>query len=353
MTGFIEISGRKIGPGFPAYVIAELSANHHQQLRVATRLIHEAKNAGADAVKIQTYTADSLTLDCRNRYFKIGGGTLWDGHTLYDLYKDAYTPWEWHPKLKKVAEKLGLGFFSSPFDFVAIDFLENLKMPAYKVASFEIVDLPLIQKMARTGKPIILSTGMASFKEIADAVKAAREVGAKQIALLKCCSAYPAPSSEMNIKTITHMQKAFKVPVGISDHTLGIEVPVSAVALGACIVEKHFILSRKEKGPDNAFSLEPVEFAAMVKGIRIAEKAVGKVQYGPTAHEKSSLPFRRSLFVVESVTKGEVLTAANVRSIRPAHGLPPKYLPEIVGRRAQRNIKRGTPLKWDHLAPKR
>ena len=347
MRGFIEINGRRVGNQYPVYIVAELSANHNQNFEQAVALIHAAKEAGADAVKLQTYTPDTLTIPSDKEYFRIGGGTLWDGRTLYDLYGEAYMPWEWQPKLKEIADEIGIDLFSTAFDPTAVDFLEEMGVPLHKVASFEIVDIPLIEKMARTGKPLIISTGMATLGEIEEAVRAARRAGATQIALLKCTSAYPAPPEEMNLRTIPHLAEAFGVPVGLSDHTLGIAVPVTAVALGACIVEKHFTLSRQIPGPDSAFSLEPAEFRAMVEAIRIAERALGQVHYEVTERERASQVFRRSLFVVQDVKAGEVLTEENVRSIRPGHGLPPKYLPDVLGRRAVRDVERGTPLTWD------
>lgn len=350
MPAVLEIASRPIGLGHPTYVIAELSANHHQRLEEAVKLVHAAKEAGADAVKLQTYTPDTMTIQSDAEPFQIRGGTLWDGRTLYDLYGEAYTPWEWHPRLKEVAESLGLHLFSSPFDPTAVDFLERMGVPVYKIASFEVVDIPLIDRIARTGKPIIMSTGMASLAEIDEAVAAIRRAGNDQLALLHCVSAYPASAEEMNLATIPHLAQAFRVPVGLSDHTLGAAVSVAAVALGACIVEKHFTLSRATPGPDSAFSLEPAEFKAMVEAIRVVEKAVGAPDYGLTEGEAKSIVFRRSLFAVADVKKGEPFTERNVRSIRPAHGLPPKHLLEVLGRRAARDIKRGTPLSWDLVA---
>jgi N-acetylneuraminate synthase len=340
------INGKRIRTGDPVYIIAELSANHNQDFDQAVALIKAAKDAGADAVKLQTYTPDTMTIDCDNEYFKIGKGTIWEGKNLYSLYKEAYTPWEWQPDLKKIANDLGMDLFSTTFDFNSVDFLESMNVPAYKVASFEIVDIPLIQKIAQTGKPVILSTGMASLAEIEDAMKAIRDEGNDQIALLKCTSAYPALPEDMNLKTIPDMANVFRVPVGISDHTLGISVPVAAVALGACIVEKHFTLSRRILGPDSAFSLEPLEFKAMVGVIRETEKALGRVCYDVSEHEKASLIFRRSLFIIKDVKKGELFTAENVRSIRPGNGLAPKYLPLIIGKQAKYDLKRGTPISF-------
>jgi pseudaminic acid synthase len=342
-----KIGERLIGPGSPVYVVAELSANHHQDFAQAVRIIQAAKEAGADAVKIQTYTADTITIQCDREEFRIGGGTLWDGRTLYQLYNEAFTPWEWQPKLKLIANDLGIDFFSSPFDDTAVDFLEKMNVPAYKLASFELVDIGLIQKMARTGKPLILSTGMATTEEIEEAVQTARQAGASAIALLKCTSAYPATADDMNLRTIPELAKRFDVPVGLSDHTMGSTTAVAAVTLGACIIEKHITLSRSQKGPDSEFSLEPQEFKAMVDAIRFTESALGVVQFGPSQREASSRVFRRSLFVVKDVRRGEEFTAQNVRSIRPAHGLHTRHFLDVLGKRAARDIVRGTPLEWD------
>lgn len=347
MNLIIEIAGRKIGRGYPTYIVAEMSANHQQSFERAAEILKAAKECGADAVKLQTYTPDTITIDCRNEYFQIGKGTIWEGRHLYDLYGEAYTPWEWQPKLKEIADDLGLDLFSSPFDHTAVDFLEKMDVPAYKIASFELVDLPLIRRVAQTGKPVIMSTGMATLAEIEEAVHTAREAGAIQIALLKCTSAYPAPPEEMNLRTIPHLSEAFQVPAGLSDHTLGITVPVAAVALGACIVEKHFTLSRSIPGPDSSFSLEPEEFKTMVNAIRTTEKAMGKINYAITPEEAASRVFRRSLFVVKDMKAGEKFTEGNVRSIRPGYGLPTRYLSSIIGRKSVKNIKMGTPLSWD------
>lgn len=350
MKHSITIQGHSIGTGHPTFLVAEISANHNQSFDQAVKLIKIAKEAGADAVKLQTYTPDTLTIACYNKYFQIGKGTIWEGRYLHDLYAEAYTPWEWQPKLKAIADEFGIALFSSPFDETAVDFLETINVPAYKIASFEIVDLALIKKAAQTGKPLILSTGMADLAEIEEAIRTARLAGAQQIALLKCTSAYPSPPNEMNLRTIGHLAQAFDVPVGLSDHTLGTAVPVAAVALGACIVEKHITLSRSIPGPDNAFSLEPQEFKALVKDVRIAEQALGEVHYDVTEREASSKVFRRSLFVVRDVKVGEVFTPENVRSIRPGHGLPPRYLNDILGRRAAYNIAAGTPLSWELIS---
>jgi len=349
MLHAIRIRNRCIKSGAPAYIVAEVSANHHGSFEEAEQIIRAAKDAGADAVKLQTYTPDTITIASDREEFRIGGGTIWDGRNLHDLYADAYMPWEWQPKLKKLAEDLGMDCFSSAFDSTAVDFLEEMGVPAHKIASFELVDIPLIQKMARTGKPLIMSTGMATVEEIEEALRSAREAGASQIALLKCTSAYPAPAEDMNLRTIPEMARRFGVPVGLSDHTMGIAAPVAAVALGACIIEKHLTLSRSTPGPDSAFSLEPHEFKAMVDAVRIAEESLGEVHFGLSTKEEASRVFRRSLFVVEDVKLGEVFTTANVRSIRPGHGLHTRHLPEILGRSAAREIKRGTPLSWEFV----
>ncbi len=347
MSGSLVLAGRPIGEGYPVFVVAELSANHHQSFDVAVRLVEAAADAGADAVKLQTYTPDTLTIDCSREEFRIASGTIWDGQTLYRLYAQAYTPWEWQPKLMKLANDVGLVLFSTPFDDTAVEFLEEMNAPAYKVASFELVDLPLIRRLARTGKPIILSTGMATVEEIDEALGAARKAGAEQLALLKCTSAYPARPEDMNLQTIPFLSSRFAVPIGLSDHTLGIATPVAAVALGACIVEKHLTLSRSTPGPDSSFSLEPGEFRAMVEAVREVEKVLGTAQLGPTADEQPSRLFRRSLFVVADVRAGERFTADNVRSIRPGHGLHPRDLERVLGCRASRDIPRGTPLSWN------
>ena len=352
MTSHIEIGKRRVGPGEPAFCVAEISANHNQDFEKAVRIIQAAKDAGADAVKLQTYTPDTITIPSDREYFRVGGGTLWDGKTLYELYGEAYTPWEWQPKLKRAAEDLGMQCFSSAFDASAVDFLESIDVPAHKVASFELVDLPLIGKMAATGKPLIMSTGMATLEEIEEALAAAREAGAMQIALLKCTSAYPAPAEEMNLRTLPELSRRFGLLVGLSDHTIGITVPVAAVSLGACIIEKHLTLSRAEGGPDSAFSLEPHEFKAMVEAVRTTEKALGEVHFGVSERENRSRVFRRSLFVVRDLKKGEKFTAENVRSIRPGHGLHTRHLAQVLGKAAAQDIARGTPLRWDLVSAK-
>ena len=343
----LHIGAAIVGPGQPVFVVAELSANHSQDYEQAVELIRAAKDAGADAIKLQTYTPDTLTIDCANEHFKIGAGTSWSGRTLYDLYSEAFMPWDWQPRLKDVAEGLGMELFSTPFDPTAVDFLEEMRVPAYKVASFEIVDLQLIERIAATGKPIIMSTGMAKLDEIDRAVATVRGAGATEVALLKCTSAYPALPEEADLLTMSDMAARFDVVPGVSDHTLGIAVPVTAVALGACIVEKHFTLSRRQPGPDSGFSLEPEEFRSMVDAIRVSEKALGEVRYGPREGELPSLVFRRSLFVVEDIAQGERFTPSNVRCIRPGYGLPPAEIVNVLGRRAARTIARGTPLTRD------
>lgn len=345
------IGSRKSDLDQRCYVIAEISGNHNQSFDNAIRLVHEAKNAGADAVKLQTYTPDTITIQCDRPEFRVGGGTLWDGKTLYDLYGEAYTPWEWQPKLKAEADRIGIDLFSTPFDFTAVELLEKMNVPAYKIASFEIVDFPLIERVARTGKPIIMSTGMCTEAEVDEALQVARRAGARDIILLKCTSEYPAPPEHMNLRTIPWMQERFQVPVGLSDHTLGIAAPITAVTLGACVIEKHFTLSRQEPGPDSAFSLEPAEFKAMVEAVRIAEKALGKAVMETNSGELKSRVFRRSLYVVKDMKAGERFTADNVRSIRPGYGLHTKHLSEVLGCTATRNISRGEPLQWDLVAP--
>ena len=350
MSRTFQIADRPIGPGHPVYIIAELSANHNQDFDQAVRILEAARDAGADAVKIQTYTADTITLRSDREEFQVKGGTLWDGRTLHDLYQEAFTPWEWQPKLKAIADGWNLPLFSSAFDSTAVDFLEAMNVPAHKIASPELVDIPLIQKMARTGKPLIMSTGMATIEEIEEAVTAARAGGAQQIALLKCTSAYPAAPSEMNLRTIPELARRFDVPIGLSDHTMGIEVPVAAVALGACILEKHLTLSRDLKGPDSEFSLDPTEFRNLVQAVRNAEQSLGTIHFGVSGREEATRRFRRSLFVVADIKRGEIFTPETVRSIRPAQGLHPRHLPEVLGRRAARDLTSGTPLAWEMVA---
>jgi pseudaminic acid synthase len=348
----MTIGQRKIGFGHPVYIIAELSANHGQQFEKAIRLVHLAHEAGADAIKLQTYTPDTLTLKSDQPWFRVSGNTLWDGRTLHDLYAEAYTPWEWQPKLQAVAHQLGMDLFSSPFDPAAVDFLEKMRVPAYKLASFELVDIPLIQYMARTGKPLLISTGMATLAEIDEAVVAARAAGAGQIALLHCNSAYPAPLAAMNLRMMPMLQQRFDLPVGLSDHTLGHMAAITSVSLGGCIIEKHFTESRALGGPDSAFSLEPSEFRQMVQAVREVEQVLGQAEINGRQYEDASRRLRRSLFIVKDVDAGDILSAENVRSIRPALGLHPRHLPEVLGRAVACDLIAGTPLQWNHLAPR-
>lgn len=341
-----KIRKRKIGNGHSLFIIAEISANHGQNFNRAVALIKKAKQCGADAVKFQAYTPDTLTIDVDNKYFQIKH-PQWGGQTLYELYKKAYTPWDWLKRLKNIADDLGIIFFCTAFDKTAVDLLEEIDVPIHKIASFELVDLALIEYAAKTKKPLIMSTGMASIPEIEEAVDTAKKAGAKDIILLKCGSSYPARPEDMNLKTIPDMKKKFDCPIGLSDHSLGIEVSIAAVALGAAVIEKHFTLSRKVKTPDSFFSIEPKELKELVKNIRIVEKALGKVHYGLTEGEKKSKVFRRSLFAVKDIIKGEIFTEENLKSIRPANGLSPKYRTAILGKAAKKNIKRGTPLNWD------
>ena len=347
----MQIGKRIIGEEAPAYIIAEMSGNHAGSIENAKAIIRAAKEAGADCIKLQTYTPDTITMNCDNKYFHIGSGT-WEGENLYQLYGKAFTPWEWHAELKEEAERVGIDFFSTPFDFTAVDFLEELGVEFYKIASFELVDIPLIEYVASKGKPIIMSTGMSTLAEIDDAVTAIKKQGNDQIALLRCASAYPAITDEMNLMTMKNMGEVFGVPVGLSDHSMGSVGTVTAVALGAKIIEKHFCLDRAIENPDSSFSMNPEEFAQMVKDIRQAEKAIGTVKYGPTEQEKSSIVFRKSVFAVKDIKKGEELTSENIRVIRPGHGLKPKYYKEILGQRALCDIKRGNPLKLEYIGMK-
>ena len=331
-----------------AYIIAEMSGNHAGSLERAKEIIHAAKESGADCIKIQTYTPDTMTIDCDNEYFQIEDGT-WEGENLYHLYEKAYTPWEWQAELKKEAERVGIDFFSTPFDRTSVDFLEDLGIEFYKIASFEIGDLPLLKYVASKGKPIIMSTGMSALAEIDEAVSAIRSMGNNRIALLRCASAYPAITDEMNLATMRNMGEVFGVPVGLSDHSMGSVGAVTAVALGAKIIEKHFCLSRKIQNPDCTFSMEPAEFQQMVKDIRQAEKAIGRVAYGVTQQEKSNVVFKRSIFAVKDIKKGETINAENVRVIRPGYGMAPKYYEDILGQCALRDIKRGEPMRMDMI----
>lgn len=329
-----------------AYVIAEMSGNHAGSFEYAKEMVHAAKEAGADCIKIQTYTADTITINCDNKYFHINDG-IWKGENLYHLYEKAYTPWEWQPKLKEEADKVGIDFFSTPFDKSSVDFLEDLGVKFYKIASFELVDIPLIEYVASKGKPIIMSTGMATLGEIEDAVKAIRNQKNDQIALLRCASAYPAITDQMNLVTMRNMSEIFKVPVGLSDHSMGSVGAVIAIAMGAKIIEKHFCLSRKIETADSSFSMEPSEFAAMVKDVRQAEMAIGEISYGPSKQEMGNIIFRKSIFSSKAIKKGELLTEDNIKVIRPGYGLAPKYFNEVLGKRAITDIEIGTPISFD------
>lgn len=348
MPNEFAIAGRAIGPDHPPYVIAEVSANHNGRLDAAMALIEVASEAGADAVKLQTYRPDTITLDCDTEEFRIRGG-LWDGRTLYELYEEAHTPWAWHKPLFDHARKLGITIFSSPFDTTAVDLLEELGAPAYKIASFEAVDLPLIRYVAATGKPMIISTGMADAEEIAEAVAAARAGGCAQLALLHCVSGYPAPAGDYNLRTIADMSERFGVVIGLSDHTLDNSTAIASVALGAAVIEKHFTLDRSGGGPDDSFSLEPAELAALVHGTRTAWEALGRVDYGRKSSEQGNVKFRRSLYFVQDLEAGEMITADAVRSVRPGYGLAPKCLEEVVGRRTARAVASGEAVRWDAI----
>ncbi|MFZ5946551.1 MAG: pseudaminic acid synthase [Stygiobacter sp.] len=343
----IQIGDKFIGDDEKTFIIAELSANHNQKFDIAIQSIKAIKECGADAVKLQTYTPDTITINSDKEYFQIKQGTIWDGTTLYELYKQAFTPWDWQPKLKEYAESLGLICFSSPFDKTAVDFLEGLNVPAYKVASFEITNLPLIEYIAKKNKPIIISTGIATLEEIDEAVKICKDAGNDKIILLKCTSEYPAPIEDANLSAIKFLNDKYNVIAGLSDHTLGIDVPIASVSLGAKVIEKHFILDRNIGGPDSSFSLEPNEFKQMVQSIRNVEKAIGKPKFELSEKILKSRKFARSLFVVENIEQGEIFTEQNVRSIRPNYGLAPKYLKDVLGKKAKTKIEKGTPLSWD------
>lgn len=346
----IQIKNRIIGDGHPAYIIAEMSANHSGSIERAKEIIRAAKECGADCVKIQTYTPDTLTIDCDNEYFHIDNGT-WEGENLYSLYGKAYTPWEWQQELKEEADRIGIDFFSTPFDTTSVDFLEDMGVEFYKIASFEMIDLPLLRYIASKGKPIIMSTGMGSKEEIEEALEAIREMGNDQIAILKCSSAYPAISADMHLKTISDMKEAFDIPVGLSDHSMGHLGATTAVALGANIIEKHFCISREIENPDASFSMEPAEFKEMVEQIRQVEKAMGNVYYGISKQEESNIVFRRSIFITKDLKKGDVLSMDNVKIIRPGYGEKPKYLEDILGMQVDRDVACGTPFTFD-LLPK-
>jgi pseudaminic acid synthase len=341
----------QVGPGHRPLIVAELSANHNGSLERALEVVDAVAASGAQVLKLQTYTADTLTLDVDRPEFRIETpGSLWKGRTLYDLYREASTPWEWHQPIAERCDALGLDWFSSPFDPTAVDFLEALDAPAYKIASFEVVDLPLIRRVAATGKPVVISTGMATIGEIDAAVAAARDAGAREIVLLQCTSTYPATPESSNLRTIPHLAETFGCPVGLSDHTLGLGVPIAAVGLGAVLIEKHVTLARADGGPDSAFSLEPDELRALVEESERAWQALGEVHYGPLSEESGSLAHRRSLYITRDLRAGDVLTPENLRSIRPAAGLPPRHLDELLGRRVGRDVARGTPASWDLLA---
>ncbi len=346
---FIEIDGKRIGLDYKPYIIAELSANHNGNLDNALRTIEEAAKCGADAIKIQSYTPDTMTIDCDKNDFQVEGG-LWDGYSLYDLYKWAHTPFEWHSKLFEKAKEVGITLFSTPFDETAVELLEELNTPAYKIASFELTDLPLIKRVAETGKPMIMSTGMANIDEISEAIETARANGCDDLVVLHCISAYPAPYEQSNLATLPDLAKRFDVISGLSDHTLGTVVSVSSVVLGACLIEKHFILDRNEKGADSEFSIEPYELKRLVEETDAAHKALGVAGYERKSVENSSMKFRRSLYFVKDIKAGEVITDAHVRRIRPGFGLAPKYISEIIGKTAKVNIERGTATNWDLIS---
>lgn len=344
----IQLKNRLIGEGQPVYIIAEMSANHAGSIKRAKEIIRAAKESGADCIKIQTYTPDTLTIDCDNSYFQIENGT-WEGENLYSLYGKAYTPWEWQQELKEEADRVGIDFLSTPFDNTAVDFLEKIGLEFYKIASFEMVDLPLISYVASKGKPIIMSTGMATLEEIREAVEAVQETGNTQLALLKCSSAYPADPADMHLKTIEDMRKRFELPIGLSDHSMGSLSAVAAVCMGAAIIEKHFCLGREIENPDVSFSMTPAEFKQMVEDVRNVEKALGMPTYGVSKQEESSMVFRRSIFAVKDIAEGEALTEENIRIIRPGYGLKPKYMKDVLGMRTGCGLKRGTPLDFSHL----
>jgi pseudaminic acid synthase len=346
-----KIGSRTIGPDAAPFVIAEMSGNHNQSLEQALRIVDAAAEAGAHALKLQTYTADTMTLDiAEGEFFIQDPNSLWAGSSLYSLYEKAHTPWEWHAPIFARAKALGMLAFSTPFDETAVDFLESLDVPAYKIASFENTDIPLIRRVAATGKPIIMSTGMASIAELAESVRAAREAGCQDLVLLKCTSTYPASPLNSNVRTIPHLRDLFGCQVGLSDHAMGVGVSVAAVAMGATVIEKHFTLSRADGGVDASFSLEPTELASLVIETERAWQGLGGVHYGPTLAEQKSLVFRRSLYVVRDIAEGEAFCADNVRAIRPGLGLAPKHIDTVIGRTARRSLKRGTALSWDVIA---
>ncbi|MCA0935149.1 pseudaminic acid synthase [Vibrio alginolyticus] len=348
MKSEIIIDGRKIGPDHPPYIIAELSANHNGDINRAFQIMEEAKKAGADAIKLQTYTHDTITIDCDSEEFQIHGG-LWDGQTLYELYKGAHMPWDWHKPLFEKAKELGITIFSSPFDFSAVDLLEELDAPAYKIASFEVIDLPLIKRVAQTGKPMIISTGMANEEEIAEAIETATDNGCEDLVVLHCVSGYPAPAEQYNLKTIADISERFGVLSGLSDHTIDNATAVASVTLGACLIEKHVTMDRNGGGADDSFSLEPKELQALCRDTKTAWLAMGKVNYERTEAEKGNVKFRRSLYIVKDIKAGEVLTEEHVRSIRPGFGLAPKYLDIVLGKVVSQDLAKGTALQLEHL----
>lgn len=343
-----EIAGRPIGNEYEPYIIAEMSANHNGNIETAFRIIEEAKKAGADALKIQTYRPDTITLDSDLPDFQIKGG-LWDGKTLYELYEWAHTPWEWHKPLFEHARRLGIPIFSSPFDTTAVDLLEDLNAPAYKIASFEAIDLPLIRYVAATGKPMIISTGMADAEEIGEAIAAAREGGCKELAILHCVSGYPAPAEDYNLRTIPDMIEKFGLVTGLSDHTLDNTTAIASVILGASLIEKHFTLDRKGGGPDDSFSLEPADLLALCRDSKTAWKALGKVDYGRKSSEQGNVQFRRSLYFVKDLEAGDVIAEDSIRSVRPGYGLPPKAIPEVVGKKVTKRVRANTAVSWANI----
>lgn len=345
----LTIAGRKIGEGYPVFIVAEMSANHNMDYNRAVEIMHQAKQAGADAIKIQTYTADTITIDSDKSWFQINQGTLWDGTTLHRLYEKAYTPWEWQPRLKEEAEKMGLIFFSAPFDLSAVDFLEKLEVPCYKVASFELNDIPMIRRIAKLGKPILMATGVAYEKDIRLAIETCKEENNDQIILLKCTSAYPAPFTAVNLKMIPAMAKTYDCLTGFSDHTMGCQAALGAAALGACVIEKHLTLKREDGGADAAFSMEPAEFKEMCEGVRVIEQALGRETYELSGKQRREREHSRSLFVTEDIKAGEVFTQENMRSIRPAFGLHTRYFEEILGKRAVRDLEKGTPMRFAYV----
>ena len=347
MNHSIKIGNKEINANSQTYIIAEMSGNHNMDYNRAVKIVEAAAEAGADAIKLQTYTADTITLNSDAPCFQITQGTLWDGTTLHKLYEEAYTPWDWQPKLKELANSLGMDCFSSPFDFTSVDFLEKMDVPAYKIASFEITDIPLIKKVASTGKPVIISTGIATIEDIELALKTCKEAGNENVILLKCSSAYPAPCESINLNTMVDMADKFGCIMGLSDHTMGSVVSIAAVAMGAKVIEKHLTLARADGGVDAAFSMEPQEFKEMVEGIRNVEKAKGAVSYDLTDKQKSQRTFSRSLFIAADIKAGEILTPENLRSVRPANGLHTKYYEELLGRKVVRDCKYGEPMSWD------